>query len=176
MAVGARVNEETNRFKTFVFFWDRLEVSYGWSKTEITKRAFIHWGEGNRWQVDPIELKKQVPKDFNFPVRSDRIHLKWELSSLHGIVPTGPTSPRQSVAVWALSTTPNEAINRRPRRVTTGTTAAPTDTDHSTAYPGGGSSKKSWRSRAQFSTSSIGQARREPCDRPKIQRKISRLR
>ena len=151
MAVGARVNEETNRFKTFVFFWDRLEVSYGWSKTEITKRAFIHWGEGNRWQVDPIELKKQVPKDFNFPVRSDRIHLKWELSSLHGIVPTGPTSPRQSVAVWALSTTPNEAINREPQRVATGLTAAPTDTDHSTAYPGGRSSRKSRRSQAQFS-------------------------
>ena len=45
-------------------------------------------------------------------------------------------------AVWALSTTPNEAINREPQRVATGTTAAPTDTDLSTAYPGGGSSKK----------------------------------
>ena len=56
-------------------------------------------------------------------------------------VPTGTTSPRQSVAVWALSTT-NEAINREPQRVATGATAAPTDTDDSTAYPGGRSSKQ----------------------------------
>ena len=46
------------------------------------------------------------------------------------------------IAVWALSTTPNETINREPHRVATGATAAPTDTDHGTAYPGGGSSKK----------------------------------
>ena len=59
-------------------------------------------------------------------------------------------SPRQSIAVWALSTTPNEAINREPQRVTTGATTAPTDTDHSTAYPGGGSSNKSWLSQVQF--------------------------
>ena len=32
----------------------------------------------------------------------------------------------------------------------TGGTAAFTPTDHSTAYPGGGASKKSWRSHAQF--------------------------
>ena len=57
-------------------------------------------------------------------------------------VPTGPSSPRQSIAVWALSTIPNEAINREPQRAATGATAAPTDTDHSRAYPGGGSSKK----------------------------------
>ena len=63
------------------------------------------------------------------------IHLVWH-------VPTGPTSPRQSIAVWALSTTTNEAINRELQRVATGATAAPTDTDHSTAYPGGGSSNK----------------------------------
>ena len=63
------------------------------------------------------------------------IHLVWH-------VPTGPTSPRQSIAVWALSTITNEAINRELQRVATGATAAPTDTDHSTAYPGGGSSNK----------------------------------
>ena len=64
---------------------------------------------------------------------------------------TRPTSPRQSVDVWALSTTTTEAINREPQRVATGTTAALTAagycsvTDHSAAYPGGGASKKSWR-------------------------------
>ena len=41
-----------------------------------------------------------------------------------------------------LSTTPNEAINREPLREATGATAAPTDTDHNTACPGGGSPKK----------------------------------
>ena len=55
---------------------------------------------------------------------------------------TRPTSPRQPVAVWALSTTTTEAINREPRRVATGATAALTATDHSTTYPGGGASKK----------------------------------
>ena len=57
-------------------------------------------------------------------------------------VPTGPTSPRQSIALWALFTIPIEAINRELQRVATGATAAPTDTYHSTAYPGGGSSEK----------------------------------
>ena len=51
---------------------------------------------------------------------------------------TGPRSPRQSVAVWAISTTTTEAINRELQRVATGATAALTATDHSTAYPGGG--------------------------------------
>ena len=46
------------------------------------------------------------------------------------------------VAVWPLSTTTTEAINRAPQRVATGATAALTATDHSTAYPGGGASKK----------------------------------
>ena len=57
-------------------------------------------------------------------------------------VPTGPIPPRQSIALWALSTIPNEAINRAPLRVATGATAAPTNTDHSTACPGVGSSKQ----------------------------------
>ena len=48
----------------------------------------------------------------------------------------------EAIDVWALSTTPNKATNREPQRVATGTTAAPTDADHSTAYPGGGSPKK----------------------------------
>ena len=48
----------------------------------------------------------------------------------------------QLCCLWALSTTTNEAINREPQLVATGATAAPTDTEHSTAYPGGGSSKK----------------------------------
>ena len=41
---------------------------------------------------------------------------------------TGPASPRQSVAVWALSTTTTEAIYREPQRVATGATAALTVT------------------------------------------------
>ena len=65
-----------------------------------------------------------------------------EFIQLACLVVTGPTSPWQSVAIWALTTTPNEAINRETNRVATGATAAPTGTDHSTAYPGGGSSKK----------------------------------
>ena len=97
-------------------------------------------------------IEKEVPKDIIF--QSDRIESIFEggeFIQLAWHVPTGPTSPRQSVAVWALSTTPNEAINREPQRVATGSTAAPTDTDHSTAYPGGRSSRKSRRSQAQFS-------------------------
>ena len=65
-----------------------------------------------------------------------------EFIQLACLVVTGPTSPWQSVAIWALTTTPNEAINRETNRVATGATAAPTGTDHSTAYPGGGSSAK----------------------------------
>ena len=82
--------------------------------------------------------KKSQNTSFSNPIGSNRfeggdfIQLAWH-------VPAGPTSPRQSVAVWALSTTPNETINREPQRVATGATAAPTDTDHSTVYPGGGS-------------------------------------
>ena len=56
-------------------------------------------------------------------------------------VHTGPMSPRQSVGCSGLSTTMTEAINRKPQRVATGA-AAPTPTDHSTAYPVGGASEK----------------------------------
>ena len=45
-------------------------------------------------------------------------------------------------AVWALSTITTDAINRKPPRMATGAPAAPTPTDHSTANPGGGASKK----------------------------------
>ena len=55
---------------------------------------------------------------------------------------TGPTSPRQSAPVWALSAITTEAINRARQRVATGATAALTATDHSTAHPSGGASKK----------------------------------
>ena len=51
---------------------------------------------------------------------------------------TGPMSPRQSFAVWALSATTIETMNREPQRVANGATASPTAKDHSTAYPGGG--------------------------------------
>ena len=126
-------------------------------------------------------IETEVPRYFIFLLVSNSIGSNrfevGELSNFARHVPTGPTSPRQSIAVWALSTIPNEAINREPQRVATGATAAPTDTDHSTAYPGGSSSKKKHGGcRHNLSTSSIGQAGREPSDRPKIQRKSSGLR
>ena len=74
----------------------------------------------------------------------EEFDLKWRISSnLHGMFSLGQR-PRgnQTVAVWALSTTTTEAIQREPQRVSTGATAALTATDHSTAYPGGGASKK----------------------------------
>ena len=86
--------------------------------------------------------KKSQNNIFSNSIRSNRFEVG-ELSNLHGMLPLGQHNrgnPR--VAVWVLSTTPNKAINREPRRVATGATAAPTDTDHSTACPGGGSSKK----------------------------------
>ena len=39
------------------------------------------------------------------------------------------------------SVTTTEAIKREPQREATGAIAAPTPTDHSTSYPGGGASK-----------------------------------
>ena len=65
---------------------------------------------------------------------------------------TGPTSTRQSVAVWALSMITTEATNREPQRVVTGATAAITATDHITAYPGGGASKQIMVAIATFGT------------------------
>ena len=65
----------------------------------------------------------------------DLIQLAWHVLA-------GPTPPTQSVALWALSATATKAINREPQRVATGATAALTATDHSTAYPAGGASKK----------------------------------
>ena len=85
-------------------------------------------------------IEKEVSKDF-FWRKSNRIDLKWgSLSNLHGMFPLGQ-HPLVHIAVWTLSTTPNEAINREPHRVATGATAATMHTDHSTAYPGGSSSK-----------------------------------
>ena len=43
--------------------------------------------------------------------------------------------------VLIASMTTTEAIKLEPQREVTGTTAAPTPIDHSTAYPGGGASK-----------------------------------
>ena len=65
----------------------------------------------------------------------DFIQLAWH-------VLTGPTSPRQSLAVWTSSTTTTEAIHREPQRVVTWATASRTTTDHNTAYPGGDASKQ----------------------------------
>ena len=61
---------------------------------------------------------------------------------MHGMFPLGQHLRGNPSLFWALSTIPNEEINREPQRVATETTAAPTDTDHSIAYPGDGSSKK----------------------------------
>ena len=121
---------------------NRLQVSYDLVQKWITKKAFVNWGEGNRWQVDPIELKKKSQNTY-FPIRSDRIDSKWgSLSNMHGMFPLGQ-HPRGNPSLFGVEwTTTNEAINREPQRVATGATAAPTDTDHSRAYPGGGSSKK----------------------------------
>ena len=60
----------------------------------------------------------------------DFIQLAWH-------VLTGPTSPMQSVTVWALSTTTAGAIYREPQLLVTGATAALTATVHITAYPVG---------------------------------------
>ena len=80
-------------------------------------------GEGNRWEVDPIELKKKSQQAlFSNPIGSNRFEVG-EFTQLAWHVPTGPTSPKQSIALWALSTIPNEAIKREPQRVATGATA-----------------------------------------------------
>ena len=90
---------------------------------------------------------------------------------------TGSTSPRQSAAVLALSTITTEAINREPQQVATGATAALTATDHSTAYPGGGASKKKHGSRKpNVATSAIGQVPRQPGEATEITKDSSRLR
>ena len=121
---------------------NRPEVQHDRSKNEITKKAFVNWGGGYRWQVDPIELKLKSQKTLlSNSIGSNRFAVG-ELSKFAWHLPTASTSPRQSIAVWALSTIPNEAIDRESQRVATGATAAPTDTDRSIAYPGGGSSKK----------------------------------
>ena len=119
-------------------------------------------------------IEKEVPEDFTS--QFDLIESIWSggVIQLARHVPTGFKSPRQSIVLWALSTIPNEAINRAPLRVATGATAAATDTGHCTAYSGGGSSKNNHGSRKhKFSTSSIGQARRETSDQPKIRSKIT---
>ena len=77
-------------------------------------------------------------------------------------VHTGPTPPSIPSAVWALSTTTSDAINREPLRMAIVAPAALTPTDHSTAYPGGGASKKNMAVAIAFF-----QTAREPRDRPK---------
>ena len=49
----------------------------------------------------------------------------------------------------------------------TGTPAAATPTDNSTAYPGGGASKNHGGRKRNFSNSTVAQTAREPSDRPK---------
>ena len=84
-------------------------------------------------------IEKEVPKDF-FWRQSNRIDFDYPTCMACSHWANIPEALH--IAVWALLTTPNEAINREPHRVATGATAAPTDTDHSTACPVGGSSKK----------------------------------
>ena len=58
--------------------------------------------------------------------------------------------PRGSLGLFlATSMTTIEATKREPQRDATGAIAAPTPTDHSTSYPSGGASRKSWP-QAQF--------------------------
>ena len=85
---------------------------YGFGCSELTEVP----GTGNtRGEIHVLE------GGVRFEVE-DFIQLAWH-------VLTGPTSPRQSVvAVWALSTTTTEAINREPPRVATGATATLTAT------------------------------------------------
>ena len=53
----------------------------------------------------------------------------------------GQTPPVQSGNFLTASMTTTEATTREPQPEATGTIAAPTLTDHSTSYPGGGASK-----------------------------------
>ena len=74
------------------------------------------------------------------------------------------------------SMTTSEAIKRDPQGEATWATAAPTSTDHSTMYPGGGASKQVMAVASPFvSTRSIGPTLRDPSDRPKTGRMRSRL-
>ena len=108
-----------------------------------------NWGEGNRCEVDPIELK-EVPKNLPyFGLNRSEVEVFIQLARY---VVTGSMSPRQYIAVWALSTTTNEAINREPQRLAIGATTAPTATDHiAQRTPAVAPKKQSCRSQAQFS-------------------------
>ena len=52
----------------------------------MTKKAFVNWGEGIRWQVDPIELKKKSQKTlFSNSIGSNRFEA---VSYTHLTLPT----------------------------------------------------------------------------------------
>ena len=65
-------------------------------------------------------------------------------------VPTGPTSPRQSIAVWALSTTTNEAIIVNLNGWRPGQQLRPRIQTIAQRTPAVAPQKKSWRSQSLF--------------------------
>ena len=85
----ARINKENfpNRIDSNRFFYEST-VSFIWLvKKWITKKAFVDWGEGNRWQVDPIELKNKSQKTlFSNPIGSNRFDVEFIQLAWH--VPT----------------------------------------------------------------------------------------
>ena len=74
-------------------------------------------------------------------IRSNRIDSKWGCYATCMACSYWANIPEAIHRCLELSTIPNEAINREPQRVATWATAAPTDTDHRTAYLGGSSKK-----------------------------------
>ena len=142
----------------------------------MTKKACVNWGEGNRWQVDPIELKKSQQALFSNSIGSNRFEVG-ELFNLHGMFPLGQ-HPRDNPSLFGhyrRSQTRRSIVNlygwrpgQQPRpRIQIIAQHARVVAPQKKCHGG---------RKDNFSTSSIGEARREPCDRPKIQRKISRLR
>ena len=80
--------------------------------------------------------------------------------------------PRYYLAHFLVaSMTTTEATTREPRPEATGIIAAPTPTDHSTAYPGGGASKPIMAvAIPTFQTSSMLQPDQKLSERPKDSR------
>ena len=160
-----------------LFFMDRAEVltevSYiGEKKRKRHQQGIRIWGRG---KVDPIGLKKKSPTDF-FCDKSSRdrfesIRNVRSSSILHGMFPLGYASEaiHRCLGLFpdenhrcdkSQTSTSGDRANSRPRPRTV--------TDRSTAYPGGGSSKKKTGGRKPNScASSVSQAPRESSDRSK---------
>ena len=82
--------------------------------------------------------KNEVPKDFFGKSTSNLgVGPTWG-----GMFTVGQCPPDLMALYLIAPMTTTEAIKHEPQREATEATAAPTPTDHSTAYPGGGASKK----------------------------------